>query len=279
MLDFSVAPAWYQTNVFLAAWLIAAILAVGAVYRIRLRQMARAMSVRFDERLAERTRVARELHDTFLQTVQASKLVADHALRAPEDSARMVRAMEQLSAWLGRATEEGRAALNSLRASTVTRNDMANALRRAIEECRGENGAEISLIVTGDSREMHPVVRDEVYRIAYEAIRNACLHSGADRIEISLIYAHDLSVRVSDNGRGIDRAILDHGRDSHFGLQGMKERAERITGALTVATDSGSGTVVTLLVPGRVAFLATRQWWQRRPTTVAPHRSGDDRLR
>jgi signal transduction histidine kinase len=240
--------------------------------------MATAMSVRFDERLAERTRVARELHDTFLQTVQASKLVADHALRAPEDNVRMLRTMEQLSAWLGRATEEGRAALNSLRASTVTRNDMANALRRAIDECRGENDAEISLIVTGDSREMHPLVRDEVYRIAYEAIRNACLHSGAARIEISLIYTHDLIVRVSDHGRGIDRAIIEHGRDSHFGLQGMKERAERITGALTVATDSGSGTVVTLLVPGRVAFLAARHWWQRRTATVPQRHSGDDRL-
>jgi signal transduction histidine kinase len=91
---------------------------------------------RFDERLAERTRIARDLHDTFLQTIQGSKLVADAALKQSTDSSRMRGALEQLSIWLGRATEEGRAALNSLRTSTTETNDLAEAFRRAIGRVR-----------------------------------------------------------------------------------------------------------------------------------------------
>jgi len=106
----------------------------------------------------------------------------------------MVRAMEQLSTWLGQATEEGPAALNSLRASTTETNDLAEAFRRAIDEYRRASRAAISLSVNGDSREKHPVVRDEIYRIGYEAIRNACAHSGGDRVEITLAYAHDTHV-------------------------------------------------------------------------------------
>src|SRR6202040_3557473 len=104
-----------------------------ALYQLRMRQVARAINARFDERLSERTRLARELHDTFLQTIQGSKLVADDALDGPPDFARMHRAMEQLSVWLGQATREGRAALSALRASTVERNDLADALQQATE--------------------------------------------------------------------------------------------------------------------------------------------------
>ena len=129
-------PYFYQTRWFAALMAAGVVLLIGAVHRLRVRQISRVMAARFDERLAERTRVARDLHDTFLQTVQGSRMVADHALKDSADHARMVRAMEQLAVWLARATEEGRAALNSLRASTTGRNDLAEAFRRAIEECR-----------------------------------------------------------------------------------------------------------------------------------------------
>jgi glucose-6-phosphate-specific signal transduction histidine kinase len=101
-------------------------------------------------------------------------------LKQSADPSRMRGALEQLSIWLGRATEEGRAALNSLRTSTTEANDLAEAFRRAIEECRIENSMEASFSVVGETREMHPIVRDEVYRIGYEAIRNACVHSQAN---------------------------------------------------------------------------------------------------
>lgn len=263
-LSFHIAHAWYQTGLFQALVVITFLLFCWLIYSLRVRHVSRVLSARFDERLAERTRVAREMHDTFLQTVQGSKFVADHALKDTSDHARMVRAMEQLSAWLGQATEEGRAALNSLRASTTERNDLAGAFRRAIDECRGESSIEISFSVKGDFREMHPVVRDEIYRIGYEAIRNSCAHSGGDRLEVTLEYAHDLTLRISDNGAGIASEIVVTGKEGHFGLRGMRERAERIGGKFTLVSAPDSGTAITLVVPGRIIFRSPRPDWSER---------------
>jgi signal transduction histidine kinase len=256
-LDFSIAPAWYQTNWFRILCVVFGVFVLAVLHRLRVRQIARSISARFDERLAERTRIARDLHDTFLQTVQGSKLVADDALEPSTDPVRMRRAMEQLSVWLGRATLEGRAALNSLRILITEGNDLAEALRRATEECRMQSPVEVSFSVVGDAKEMHPIVRDEVYRIGYEAIRNACTHSGASRLEVELGYADNLTLRVSDNGTGIDPAIADRGKDGHFGLQGMRERAARIGGKLTLGSSSNVGTEIKLIVPNGIVFRKT----------------------
>jgi signal transduction histidine kinase/ligand-binding sensor domain-containing protein len=253
-LDFKVAAAWFQTIWFRSLCIVVGVLLIWAIYRLRVRRIAGAMKTRFDERLAERTRIARDLHDTFLQTIQGSKLVADDALSAPTDLSHMRQAMEKLSAWLGRATEEGRAALNSLRSSTTEVNDLADALRRALEECRIHGSMEVSLQVSGQTQEMHPIVRDEVYRIGYEAIRNACVHSHATQLRVALSYAQDLSLRVSDNGAGIDPDIVQRGKPGHFGLQTMRERAARIMGKFSVVSSVGSGTEITLSVPGGIIY-------------------------
>ena len=254
MLDFSVAPAWYQTNWFRALCIILGGGIICATFRLRVLRISRAIAARFDERLAERTRMARELHDTFLQTIQGSKLVADRALKPSTDLIEMRRAMEQVSAWLGQATQEGRAALNSLRTATTRTNDLAEALRRVTEDGGIPSSMGVTFSVVGDAREMHPIVRDEIYRIGYEAIRNACTHSGASRLQVELRYADDLALRVLDNGTGIDPAIADRGKDGHFGLQGMRERAARIGGKLTLVSSSNSGTEISLVVPGGIIF-------------------------
>ncbi len=251
---FSVAPAWYQTGLFRLLLVIAGLFAVWSLYRLRVRQIARAINARFDARLDERTRLARELHDTFLQTVQGSKLVADDALEQSGDPVRTRQALEKLSTWLGQATEEGRAALDSLRTSTTETNDLAEAFRRATETCQGQGSTEVAFSVVGDARDMHPIIRDEIYRIGYEAIRNACVHSGASRLEVELRYAQDLVVRVSDDGRGIDPAVAENGKPGHFGLQGMRERAARIGAKLRLVSSANSGTQVTVVVPGRVVY-------------------------
>jgi len=263
-LNFSVAPAWFQTNWFLLLCVIGTSSVVWGIYRMRVRQVARAMSARFDERLAERTRIARELHDTFLQTLQGSKLVAEDALEKPSDSAQMRRAMERLSVWLEQAVHEGRAALNSLRASTTQKNDLAEAFKRATQESRMQSPMEVSFSVAGDSQEMHPLVRDEIYRIGYEAIRNAYTHSKGNRLEVGLRYGEDLSLCVRDNGIGVDPAVASQGRDGHFGLQGMRERAARIGGKLTVVSSPESGTQITVVVPGGIVF--------QQPNTSALHK-------
>jgi signal transduction histidine kinase/ligand-binding sensor domain-containing protein len=253
-LDFIVTPAWYQTNWFRILCVVSGVAILGALHKLRLRQIARTISIRFDERLAERTRMARDLHDTFLQTIQGSKLVADRALKPSTDAIRMRQAVEQLSVWLGRATEEGRAALNSLRTSTTQTNDLADALRRVTENGLIPSSMAVTFSVVGDAREMHPIVRDEIYRIGYEAIRNAFAHSSAGRLDVELSYANDLALRVSDSGTGIDPAIADTGKDGHFGLQGMRERAARIGGKLTIVSSTNSGTEIKLIVPGGIIF-------------------------
>jgi signal transduction histidine kinase len=255
---FSVPPTFYQTRGFVATTAGLAVLVALGVHRLRVRQIARLMSARFDERLAERTRVARDLHDTLLQTVHGSKLVADRALRDTGDRDQLARALEQLSGWLGQAAAEGRAALQSLRASTVESNDLAGAFRRAIDECRQDSAAELSLSVQGRPRDLHPVVRDEIYRIGYEALRNACVHAKATRIDMVLEYGHHLTLRLRDNGVGIDDGIVRAGRDGHFGLRGMRERAERIGAAFSLTSSPGDGTAITLDVPGRLAHRAGR---------------------
>jgi len=257
VMVFSIAPAWFQTIWFRSLCGTVAFLIVWALYRMRVRQVANAMSVRFDERLAERTRIAREFHDTLIQTIQGSKLVADSALKQSPDPARMQAAMEQVSDWLGRATEEGRAALNSLRTSTTETNDLVEAFQRSIEECRIQSVMHAAFSVAGEVSEMHPIVRDEVFRIGYEAIRNACTHSQASRLQVELTYAEDLILRVRDNGIGIDPAIVGEGKEGHFGLQGMRERADRIMSKLTVDTSTRSGTEIKLVVPGGIIYRRT----------------------
>jgi signal transduction histidine kinase len=198
--------------------------------------------------------MAQELHDTFLQTIQGSKMVADDALEQSADAARLRRAMEQLSIWLGQAVNEGRAALNSLRSSTTEKNDLAEAFRRATQDGMIPRSMAVTFSIVGDARDMHPIVRDEIYRIGYEAIRNACIHSGASRLEVELRYAQDLAVRVSDNGIGIEPTVSDKGKDEHFGLQGMRERAARIGGKLTLVSSATSGTEIRVVVPGASVF-------------------------
>jgi len=112
----------------------------------------------------------------------------------------------------------------------------------------------VTFSVVGHPREMHVIVGDDIYRIGYEAIRNAWTHSGATRLEIELRYARDLVLRVDDNGIGIDPAVAERGKEGHFGLQAMRERAARIGGKLTLGSSSSAGTEIKLVVPGRIIF-------------------------
>jgi signal transduction histidine kinase len=272
-LDFNIAPRWHQTTWFRISFLLAIALVIWMLYRLRIRQISRAISARFDERLAERTRLARDLHDTFLQTIQGSKMVADDALDEASSPARMRHAIEQLSVWLGQATEEGRTALNSLRSSTTEKNDLAEGFRRATEDKLTNGSTAVAFSVIGEAKEMHPIVRDEVYRIGYEAIRNAYMHSGASRLEVELRYAQNLSVTVRDNGVGIDPAVVKAGKEGHFGLQGMRERAERIDGKLTIRSSPTSGTEITVVVPGRFVFRNPRATVSERIKTILSART------
>ncbi len=218
----------------------------------------RIIELRLEERVTERMRIAGELHDTLIQTIHASQFVAGTALMKPDDTIGQQRALETLSKWLQQAVHEGRAALNSLHQSTIERNGLAEAFERAIRDSRGQGNAEVSLAVDGKVKEMHPVVREEIYRIGYEAIRNACAHSGASQVQVELRYAQDLDLRVRDNGVGIAAGVIEQGKEGHFGLQGMRERAARIGAKLTLASKPASGTEIKLMVPGGIVFKTIR---------------------
>ena len=252
--DFSVEAAFYQTGWFAGLCLLSGAAVLSLLYRLRMRQLAAAMNARFDERLAERTRLAREFHDTLLQTIQGGKIVADDALRHKSDTVRMENAMERLSEWLDQPIQEGRAALSSLRTSTIEGNELAETFKRAGEECTFERPIEFAVAMKGSSRTMHPIVRDEVYRIGYEAIRNACLHSEASRVDVELDYHNDLIVRVQDDGKGMEPYVARSGKAGHFGVVGMYERAARVGGKLTITSSAEAGTLVELAIPRSLAF-------------------------
>jgi signal transduction histidine kinase len=210
--------------------------------------------LRFNERLDERTRLARDLHDTLLQTIQGSKLAADEALNAADVQIKHRQSLEKLAHWLGRAVEEGRAALNALRYSRADTQDFIGALRIAVDDSMVDSRMQSTFDVSGTPKDMQPIVRDEVYRIAFEAIRNACAHSEGTLLTVELDYGRDLVIRIRDNGKGIDAAILEHGKADHYGMPGMRERAIRIGAALQITSSGQTGTEVVLTVRGGVIF-------------------------
>jgi signal transduction histidine kinase len=226
---------------------------VYSLYLLRIRKYSAVMKIRFNERLEERMRLARDLHDTLLQTIQGIKMVADQAKENAYDPAAAHAFANRISEWSECASWEGRAALDSLRNSTTEGNDLAAAFRRSFQNYVSNGTTSVNLSVTGKSKDMHPIARDEVYRIGDEAIRNACLHSGGHRIDIELVYDENMLFRVRDNGKGIDPKTLQAGRAGHYGLTGMRERAARI-GAKLAISSSSKGTELVLSVPGRAIY-------------------------
>jgi len=263
VMAFTILPAWYQTNWFLAACAASGLLILWVAYRFRLHQVANAISARFDERLDERTRIARELHDSLLQTIQGSLLISDVALEKRDDPAGMGQAIERLHKCLGQAVLEGRAALNSLRISPKMTNDLREAFQRATQEGNVPASMNAEVIIVGEARDMHPMVRDEIYCIGSEAIRNACQHSLATNLLVEVQYGRDLVVKISDNGVGLPQNIASEGKAGHFGLTGMRERARKIAADFQVTASPGHGTTISVRVPGHVVFIKTESRFRR----------------
>ena len=268
-LDFSIAPAYWQTNWFRALCVATFILLLWAVYQLRLRQIAHAFNARLEERVAERTRIARDLHDTLLQSVQALLLRLQTARQLfPTQPATAEKVLESAIDQTARAITEGRDAVQGLRDPTIEGDDLAVALRTLGEELAAFPGSRapipFSVDVEGTPRNLRPIVRDQIYRIAGEALRNAFRHSGATQIEVELHYDwRQLRLRVRDDGQGIDPAFLTaEGRAGHFGLRGMHDRAKLTGGKLAVWSAQNSGTEIELTVPRVHAYGAAPTPWR-----------------
>jgi signal transduction histidine kinase len=256
-IPFDIDPAVWQTRWFQGASVLAFLAAIAGLYRFRVQQMTKQLNVRFEERLAERTRIAQELHDTLLQGfVSASMQLHVAADQVPAESAAKP-TINRVLDLMSRVIDEGRNAVRGLRTPPAAGgDDLEQAFYRAQQELAVAGTSEFRVIVEGRPRPLHPVVRDEVHRLGREALMNAFHHASAKHIEVELEYAaHHLRMLVRDDGVGMDPDVLQSGRQDHWGLSGMRERAERMGARLRLWSRTGAGTEVELSVPGHVAFV------------------------
>jgi len=219
----------------------------------------RIVELRIEERVAERTEIARELHDTLLQGFMSASMQLHVAVdQLPADSPATA-SFARVLQLMGRVIEEGRNTVRGFRAMDSQPQELERAFSRIPQEVAIQ-AADYRVIVEGSPRALHPVIRDGIYRICREAVVNAFRHAAAEHIEVVLAYGRDeLRVSVRDDGRGIDPSVLHAGREGHWGLPGMRERAEQLGATLKLWSRAQNGTEVELRVPGGIAFnLATR---------------------
>jgi signal transduction histidine kinase len=256
VLEFEIPPTFLQSWPFKLLCALAVVLLLWIAYRIRLLTVTNRIKGRMAERVAERERIARELHDTLLQAVQSLTLrfqliVQDLGIKGPPRVA--------LEAALDRADQviaEGRDRVLELRTQQEG-GDLAQMLADIAHQ--QDFGASAVVIETlGTPRRLDPTIQDEIARIAGEAIFNVRRHARAKRMAITIRYQSSFGISVVDDGMGIDPQIADKGREGHFGLGGMHERASRLKGRLTIAPGPQGGTIVELTVPGRIAYASGR---------------------
>jgi signal transduction histidine kinase len=270
-VSFEVEPTVWQTWWFRTSSAALILLLAWCVYLYRLRQLAKEFNIRLEERVDERTRVARELHDTLLQSFQGLLLRFQTASELfPKRPAEAKQTLDSAIEQAAQAITEGRDAVQGLRSSTTVTNDLACAITTLGTELAGSesnpNAAEFHVEVEGTPRDLHPILRDEVYRIAGEALRNAFRHAEASRIEVEIRYdEREFRLRVRDDGKGIDSKLLNENeRPGHYGMRGMSERAKLLGGKLTVWSELDSGTEVELSIPAANVYATSdgrrRSW-------------------
>ena len=250
-------PVFWQTWWFLFGVAIVFTLGGVALFRARVHRVTRQLSLRLEERLTERTRIAQELHDTLLQdflSVSMQLHAANDRLAADSPAKPLVnRALDMM----GRVVDEGRNTVQGLRSTDWGSQDLEKAFSRTQQELAITNRAQFHVTVEGAARPLRRAIGDDVYLIGREALANAFHHSGASEIEVELKYAADqLKLLVRDNGSGIASDLLQSARDGHWGLAGMRERAERIGAELRVLNGAAAGMEIELCVPGHVAYLS-----------------------
>jgi signal transduction histidine kinase len=261
-LRIEILPAWYQTLLFRSVCLAMVFLFLWSIYRLRLSQLERQFKTAFEARVDERIRIARELHDTLLQSFNGLLLrfqaVSNVLPARPEDAKKRVDAAIEEAA---NAITEGRDAVHQLRSGALMTVDLAQSLntfgRELLSQSTDESLPEFRAQVEGTPRTLNPIVRDEAFRMAAEALRNAVRHAGARRIEVEIRYDDQgLRLRIRDDGKGIDPSVLDNDQHAlgHWGLRGMRERAKLVGGELEVWSELDSGTEVELIIPAGSAY-------------------------
>jgi signal transduction histidine kinase len=248
-------PFFWQTWWFRLVLVFAVVAVVILLLRSRQQRVMRELNLKFEQRLAERTRIAQELHDTLLQGLLSASMqlhVANEQL--PPDSPAKP-SVSRVLELMGQVIDEGRNAVRGLRANTADPLELEQAFARIQEELPTAQGINYQITAEGTSRPLRQAIRDEVYRVGHEALINAFRHAHATKIELEMQYtAKFFRVLVRDDGVGIDERVIKQGREGHWGLSGMRERSQEIGGKLKVWSRAGAGTEVELTIPAQIAY-------------------------
>jgi signal transduction histidine kinase/ligand-binding sensor domain-containing protein len=261
-LSFAIAPAWFQTIWFEFLVALAGLALVWMAYTLRLRQATAHIQERLGTQMEERERIARELHDTLLQSFQGLTLQFQRARNLlPDRAAEAIPALEAALDGAEEAIVEGRDAIHDLRAPTSASKALAEEITALGEElaAKASNQKEpvqFRTVVEGSPRALRPNAYIDIFRIARETLRNAFSHSHGHLIETEFAYTESLfRLRIRDDGKGIDpdeRVRAE--RSGHWGLKGIRERAERLGGELEVWSEPGAGTEIELRIPASIAY-------------------------
>ena len=261
-MAFTILPAWYQTSSFRIGCMSAFLLLLWVLYQLRLRQLHHQFSIGLEARVGERTRIARELHDTLLQSFQGLMLrfqAVDEML--PGRPADAKKALECALDRGDQAISEGRDAITHIRVPTLASPDLAKSIAELMTDLSEEldegsrGSATFRVLVEGAPRTVRPTLLGEIYCIARESLGNAFHHAQAQHIETEITYGESLRLRFRDDGIGIDSSVIEHGgRPGHWGLLGIGERAKQIGAQLEIWSELGVGTEIELSVPGSIAY-------------------------
>lgn len=271
-LALTVKPAFYQTAWFYALCGLLLLALLWLLYRLRLRHITGKVLERMEERSRERVRIARDLHDTLLQGIQALVLRVHLATEqlSPEEPIR-----QTLRTALNTADQvisEGREKVRELRAETASARDLKENLTSVAIAMEQQSDVRISVAIKGELRPLQVAVQDELYCVGREALANAARHASATQIELEFVYDKNaFELRCLDNGRGIDPQVLQIGAASgHWGIVGMRERVAKLAGKLEIVSEPGAGTTIEVRIPARAAysdakgpFELARRWFER----------------
>jgi signal transduction histidine kinase/ligand-binding sensor domain-containing protein len=255
-LDFTISPKFYQTNWFLACVALALVALIYAVFVVRLRISTKLVEGRMNERLQERDRIARELHDTLLQGFQGIVLRLQGIAKTMSESAPSRLALEDTMDRADEILTEGRTNLLQLRSSAGEAPGLAERLSSAITDLQLQKFISCDLNVEGDVRTLKPAVHEEMFAMAREALTNAFRHSSATTILAELHFTNTyLLFRCSDNGVGLSATVLKKGSaEGHWGLIGLRERAEKLHARLVLRNAEPRGTVIEIVLQARIAY-------------------------
>ena len=257
-IQLNLLPHFWQTTWFLTVAILCAAGVIVEVVRRRTHLLTERLTMRFEERVAERERIAYQIHDTLIQDLIGAtlklELVGFQIADRPRDAQHSV---DELAGRMRDTIARGRHMVSSLHFTTVPQYDLVDVLQRAEAEFRMSDRPKFTLAHQGEPRPLHPLIRDEVYRICREALANAFRHSGAANVAVFVNFLPaSLEVEIADDGHGMSEEIRLHGRPGHFGLRAMQAHALRI-GATVAVASVPQGTTVRL----RVKTRPIRKWW------------------